>query len=198
MDKDRILLAAAQIFRSKGFHAASMQDIAGAVRLQKASLYHHVNSKQEILLELLDRALDVLTEEVAREIQSADSADVRLQKAIYAYLNTILEHRDLAAVLLLEHRSLEPELQARHIPRRDRFEQLWRNLLIEGKQQGVFQIDDPAMAARAILGTLNWTITWYKPDGPQSPQEIANSYNQLFMSGLGNTGSRAENSNGKV
>lgn len=184
MDKDQILLAAANIFRSKGFHAASMQDIAGAVKLQKASLYHHVNSKQEILLELLDMALDVITEEVAREIESAGIADIRLQRAIEAYLRTILEHRDLASVLLLEHRSLDPELKAKHIPRRDRFERLWRDLLVEGKDAGVFEIDDPALAARAILGTLNWTITWYRPDGPQSIEAIASSYNQLFRLGL--------------
>ena len=62
MTRDEILEAAAQIFREKGFHAASMQDIAEAVNLQKASLYHHVASKQEILLALLDRALDLLIE----------------------------------------------------------------------------------------------------------------------------------------
>ena len=116
MTKDQILEAAAQIFRTKGFHAASMQDIAEAVNLQKASLYHHVSSKQEILLDLLDRALDVLTQQVAAEVNSNGSADIRLRKAVYAYLNTIIENRDLASVLLLEHRSLEATLQARHIP----------------------------------------------------------------------------------
>jgi AcrR family transcriptional regulator len=60
MTRDEILLAAAQIFSQKGFHATSMQDIAQAVNLQKASLYHHVTSKQEILVEVLDRALDLL------------------------------------------------------------------------------------------------------------------------------------------
>ncbi|MGB9586500.1 MAG: TetR/AcrR family transcriptional regulator, partial [Anaerolineales bacterium] len=60
MTRDDILDAAAQIFRQKGYHAASMQDIANAVQLQKASLYYHVNSKQEILLMILDRALDIL------------------------------------------------------------------------------------------------------------------------------------------
>lgn len=198
MDKDQILLAAAQIFRSKGYHAASMQDIAGAVKLQKASLYHHVNSKQEILLELLDMALDVVTEEVAQEIESTGTPDVRLQKAIAAYLRTILEHRDLASVLLLEHKSLDPEYKAKHIPRRDKFERLWRDLLVEGKQAGIFEIDDPALAARAILGTLNWTITWYKPEGPQSIASIAASYNKLFKSGLAKSSDEGTGFDGKV
>jgi len=62
MTREDILDAAAQVFRQKGFHGASMADIAGAVKLQKASLYHHVSSKQEILLALLNRALELLLE----------------------------------------------------------------------------------------------------------------------------------------
>jgi len=64
MTKEEILDAAAQIFRLKGYHATSMQDIAGAVNLQKASLYHHVSSKQEILLDLLDQGLELLTGQI--------------------------------------------------------------------------------------------------------------------------------------
>lgn len=184
MTKDQILEAAAQIFRTKGFHAASMQDIAEAVNLQKASLYHHVSSKQEILLDLLDQALDVLTEQVSAEMASNDSADRRLRKAVYAYLNTIVENRDLASVLLLEHRSLDATLQARHIPRRDRFERLWRNLIEDGKKEGIFHCEDSASATRAILGTLNWTITWYRPEGELSVDELAENYVNLFLNGL--------------
>jgi AcrR family transcriptional regulator len=65
MTRDDILDAAAQVFRQKGFHGASMSDIADAVNVQKASLYHHVTSKQEILLALLDRALGMLTDHIA-------------------------------------------------------------------------------------------------------------------------------------
>jgi TetR/AcrR family transcriptional regulator, cholesterol catabolism regulator len=184
MSKDQILEAAAQIFRSKGFHAASMADIAEAVNLQKASLYHHVSSKQEILLELLDRALDVITEQVLTAVNKPGPADERLRWAVAAYLTTLIENRDLSAVLLLEHRSLEPAYQARHIPRRDRFEHIWRELLQDGNQEGVFKISDPALATRAILGALNWTITWFRPDGSLSLETMAQEYVNLFLGGL--------------
>ena len=65
MTREDILEAAAQVFRQKGFHGASMNDIADAVDLKKASLYHHVTSKQEILFELLDRALQLLLERIS-------------------------------------------------------------------------------------------------------------------------------------
>lgn len=184
MTRDEILTAAAQIFSQKGFHAASMQDIAQAVNLQKASLYHHVSSKQEILLALLDRALDLLIEHIEGVTSKLLAPGEKLRQAMQAYLQAMLDHREMAAVLLLEHRSLEPELHARHTIRRDRFERLWRDLIQEGVEAGVFYSPDPALAGRALLGAMNWTITWFRPEGKLNPQEIAEGYANQFLQGL--------------
>jgi AcrR family transcriptional regulator len=182
--RDQILEAAAQIFRQKGFHAASMQDIAEAVNLQKASLYHHVSSKQDILLNLLDQALDILTERLEAVVKQNLSADEKLRQAICCYLGALAEKSDLASVLLIEHRSLEPEYRSRHIPRRDRFERLWRDLVKEGFDSGKFCATDSALTARSLLGVMNWTITWYRPNGPLTIQQIADQIASLFLSGL--------------
>lgn len=184
MTRDEILLAAAQIFSKKGFHATSMQDIAEAVNLQKGSLYHHISSKQEILVEVLDRALELLIERMQAVLECPLPPDERLRQAMQVYLGTMLEHRDLAAVLLLEHRSLEPEFLARHTPRRDRFERLWRDLIQEGLDEGIYCCPDPVMSARALLGVMNWTITWYRPDGTLSPTRVAEQFSNLFLYGL--------------
>jgi AcrR family transcriptional regulator len=184
MTRDEILEAAAQIFREKGYHAASMQDIAEAVNLQKASLYHHVNSKQEILLALLDRALDILIEGMERVLGLQLPPEEKLRQAMLVYLQIMLEQRDLSSVLLLEYRSLEPEYRQRHIPRRDHYEKLWRDLLLEGRNQGVFQVSDAALVSRFLLGVMNWTITWYREDGPLTPAELAQECANLFVFGL--------------
>ncbi|MGD2158511.1 MAG: TetR/AcrR family transcriptional regulator [Anaerolineales bacterium] len=185
MDREQqILKAAAVIFSQKGFHAASMRDIAEAVRLQKPSLYHHVSSKQEILLALLDQGLDILIELLGEVILGPGSPEERLRRAMRAYLKALADHRELAAVLLLEHRSLEPELHQRHVPRRDRFEDLWKSLITDGVEAGNFNCLDPGQATRALLGVMNWTITWYKPDGPLSAEEIADQFADLFLYGL--------------
>jgi AcrR family transcriptional regulator len=184
LTRDEILDAAAQIFSQKGFHAASMQDIAQAVNLQKASLYHHVSSKQQILVALLDRALDLLYEHIQAVVEQPHTPDKKLILAMRAYLSAMLEHRDLAMVLLLEHRSLAPGLRALHVPKRDRFELLWREMIQEGNEQGVFACPDPNIAARALLGVMNWTITWYNPDGALSPAEIGDQFADLFLRGI--------------
>jgi len=184
MTRDEILDAAAQIFSQKGFHATSMQDIAQAVNLQKGSLYHHINSKQEILVAVLDRALDMLIANMRDVLDQPLPADEKLRRAMCVYLETMLEHRDLAAVLLLEHRSLEPDQHSRHIPQRDRFECLWRDLIRDGSQNGLFHCSDAALSGRALLGVLNWTITWYRPDGSLAPDQIAEQFADLFLQGL--------------
>jgi AcrR family transcriptional regulator len=184
MTREDILEAAAQVFRQKGYHGASMEDIARAVNLQKPSLYHHVSSKQDILLALLNRALELLLERISAITNQDIPADQKLREMVRAYLQILAENTDLSAVLLFEHRSLERKQHARHVPHRDRFEALWRGVLEEGVASRLFICDDPALATRAILGVLNWTITWYHPDGALAIEEIADRYSSLLLNGL--------------
>ena len=184
MTREDILEAAAQVFRQKGFHGTSMQDIATAVSLQKASLYHHVSSKQEILLALLDRALELLLERISSISNQDIPADAKLQQMVRAYLGILADNTDLSSVLLFEHRSLERKQHARHGPNRDKFEALWRTVLEEGVAARLFKCDDPALTTRAILGILNWTITWYRPEGALEIDEIADHYSNLLLNGL--------------
>ena len=184
MTRDDILDAAAQVFRQKGFHGASMADIAETVQLQKASLYHHVSSKQEILLALLDRALDMLFEQIDIIAKQPLPADEKLHQMVQVYLHLLAENSDLSAVLLFEHRSLEPAQHKRHIPNRDRFEAVWRDVLDDGVRSGLFDSSNPALAVRALMGVLNWTLTWYRPDGQLTIEQIADQYTNLLLNGL--------------
>src|SRR5512138_1863420 len=142
MTRDDILEAAAQVFRKKGFHGASMADIADSVKLQKASLYHHVSSKQEILLELLERALATLTDEITAVSSQPLPADQKLRLMVRAYLQALAEYPDLSSVLLFEHRSLDKKNHARHVPQRDRFEGIWRDVVNEGRRAHIFDCPD--------------------------------------------------------
>lgn len=184
MTRDDILDAAAQVFRQKGFHGASMADIAQSVDLKKASLYHHVSSKQEILLALLDRALELLFEQIDAIAKQPMPADKKLHLMVQVYLRLLAENSDLSTVLLFEHRSLEPAQHKRHIPNRDRFESLWRDVLDDGVRSGLFNCSDTGLAVRALMGILNWTLTWYRPDGLLTIEQVAEHYTELLLYGL--------------
>ena len=184
MSRDDILDAAAQVFRQKGFHGASMNDIAEAVSLQKASLYHHVSSKQEILLALLERALEMLIEYIGQLSSQRKPADIRLREMIHGYLRALADNTDLTTVLLFEHRSLDKKSHTRHVPQRDKFEALWRDVLYEGVQDKLFVCKDVSLVVRALMGIMNWTLTWYRPDGGKSIDDIADGYADLLFDGL--------------
>ena len=184
MSREAILESAAQVFRQKGFHGASMADIAEAVQLQKASLYHHFSSKQDILLELLDKALELVTEGMLQVMAQDVPAEKKLRLAMRSYLKTLSEQGDLVSVMLLEHRSLDPEYRSRHIPNRDRFEKMWRDLIQQGVDAGVFACDNIPLTVRGLMGVMNWTITWYRPDGKLSIDEISDDFSSMFMNGL--------------
>lgn len=184
MQRADIVQAAAQIFRQKGYHATSMQDIADAVHLQKASLYHHIDSKQEILLEILDAALDLLTADISAVVESDLSPTVKLRLALKAYTLRLNEDRDLASVLLLEYRGLDPKLRSRHVARRDRIDQLWRRLVQEGVDAGEFRRVDPVLTSFALLGVQNWMITWFRDDGRLTAAQAAEGFAELFLKGL--------------
>lgn len=184
MQRSDIIQAAAQIFRQKGFHATSMQEIADAVKLQKSSLYHHIPSKQDILLTILDHALDLLISDMRSVVESDLPPEQKLRHAVHVYVDRLTEDADLATVLLMEHRSLEPELKQGHIDRRDRYETLWRELIEEGIESGVFRTMDPRVAGFALLGVQNWMLTWYRADGKMQASALADQFVDVFLHGF--------------
>jgi len=119
MSKENILQAAALLFQQKGYHATSMQDIADAVELKKGSLYHYVDSKQDILFALLNEALELILERLEYVAGQDLSPEQKIRQATRAYLNFLAENPSLSSVLLLEYRSLEEDYKKLHIPRRD-------------------------------------------------------------------------------
>jgi TetR/AcrR family transcriptional regulator, cholesterol catabolism regulator len=184
ISRDLILESAAQVFCQKGYNGASMADIAKVVGLQKATLYHHFGSKQEILAELLDRAMEIVTENMTQVLLLDCRPDEKIKLAMRAYLQVLCEQPDLSSVLLLEYRSLEKELYKRHIVNRDKFEKLWRDLIREGVDSGTLCSDSVSMTVRAMLGVMNWTITWYRSEGKLSGEEIADMFSNLFLDGI--------------
>ncbi len=190
MQRSEIIQAAAQIFGQKGYHATSMQDIADAVHLQKASLYHHVHNKQDILVTILDQALDLMIADMEVVLGLPVPPEEKLQRAVHAYVRHLVDQRDLAAVLLYEYRSLDGRRQAKHLARRDRFEGLWRSLLQEGSAQGQFRPVDVQVATAAFLGVMNGMLAWYRQGGRLPAEAIADIFADLFLRGLQKTAGR--------
>jgi AcrR family transcriptional regulator len=177
------LRAAARIFRERGFAETGMREIAQAADLSPANLYHYFRGKDEILYYCQDRALDRMIAAVDAARRRATRADDRLKLVLAAHLRTLVDDVE-GATAHLEIGALSAPLRTRVLRKRDRYEHAVRRLVSDGVASGVFQPTAPAIVTRAMLGALNWTVTWFRPDGPASADEVAETVAAFLVRGL--------------
>jgi AcrR family transcriptional regulator len=184
VSQEDIIRAAIQLFNQNGYHATSMRDIAQAVDIQKPSLYHHFDSKEAILLAILEAGMDQLIFEVETIVRQEADCLSKLRRAIHAHAATIAGNIEGATVFLREDRGLGDAYLARYVEKRDRVEKQFRAILAEGIAQGEFCDTDVTIAAHALLGMVNWMTRWYRPEGRLSAEEISDIFCDLFLGGL--------------
>jgi len=173
--EEEILAAAAKIFREKGYHGASVRDIAESVGLLKGSLYHYIRSKEELLARLFEGALEETIREL-EEIAGRDArASERLRDMVTAYVTSVTDNIDAVSLYLREWRSLPAPQLARVRARRRAMRTLFENVIAEGVRAREFAAGDAKIAALAILGMCNWLYEWYRPRGRLDAGELANT-----------------------
>ena len=183
----KIFAVAVRVFKEKGYHAASMQNIADAVGLQKGSLYHYISSKEELLFKIFEHSTGALTKQLEAIIASNISPTEKLRRAISAHLTALCEQLDIYTVYLSERRALSGRYHAKVRAEGERHARLLEQILAQGISHKDFRPVDTKMAAHAILGMCNWLYQWYAPDGRLSPQEIAAIFSDLALDGLTRT-----------
>jgi len=181
--RDGILRAAAQMFRERGFADTGMRDIAVAAELSPANLYHYFKGKDEILFYCQDRALDRMLAGVAAARRATTRPDQRLLAVLTTHVLTMLDEVE-GATAHLQVEALAPPMRATIVRKRDRYERSLRRLLADGMASGAFVAGDAALLTRAMLGALNWVVTWYRPDGAHSPRQIADEFARYLVRGV--------------
>jgi AcrR family transcriptional regulator len=193
--RDKVYEIAAEVFHSKGYDKTSMSDIASAVGLTKAGLYHHVSSKEQLLSTVLDYGMDMTEAYVVKPLESVTDPILRLKTMIELHLRLILEGRKLAVTgLLHECQGLSAAAQKRINRRKKKYVHLVSDIIREvlekkggeRKNGAGPRLDpvDPKVAALALLGMLNWTYQWYKPTGAVKPDEVIREFQSLFLNGV--------------
>lgn len=176
--------AATRLFRERGFHATSMQDLAEALGMNRGSLYHYIESKDDLLWAIVSGALERLDARVRPEIESDAPAGERLRRAIDAHLAFAAEHGDELALVQIELRSLGDERRREIIHRRDAYEAAWRRAVDDGIAAGELRPLNVTLATIAILSACNWFTQWYRADGPLSAEEIGGVFAGLYLDGM--------------
>ena len=171
--EDEILAAAARIFREKGYHGTSVQDIADSVGLLKGSLYHYIRSKEELLARLFDGALEGTLRELEAIAARDASATERLREMVKAYVAAVTANLDAVGLYLREWRALPPPELSRLRARRRAMRALFEDVIADGARRREFVADDVKVSTLAIMGMANWLFEWYRPRGRMTAERLA-------------------------
>src|SRR6266851_1182369 len=156
---------AAEIILEKGYNATSVSDIAAALGITKAGLYHYIHGKTQLLFDIMQYGLDQLDREVAQPAMQIRDAETRLRFMIAMHARIVTRGHGAVTILVDEARALSPA-QNRKITRRKRdYVDFLRATLGEMKAQRKLRDVDATVATFSLLGMINWLSRWYQPDG---------------------------------
>jgi TetR/AcrR family transcriptional regulator len=178
-----ILKTAAAAFRRRGYHGASVDEIASALSMTKGNLYYYFKNKEEILYACHDYSLNLILG-VMDEIRGEDiRADEKLRRLVVAFVHLIIDELHSTA-LTLDLQALSPSLLRKVIARRDRFDRGLRAIIQEGIDEGLFAQADTKLVAFAIMGAVNWIPKWFNPDGRASSEQVGQTFADFLVGGL--------------
>jgi TetR/AcrR family transcriptional regulator, cholesterol catabolism regulator len=203
--RQEILRTAARLFQQQGYDATSMNDVAAALKLSKGGLYHHFQSKDEILFHIMSHAMDITEARVINVVRRIDAAgataagrtdvtradvtEERLRTLIRLHIEVVLSPEDREiTVMLHENHPLPPALRRKINARKKDYLHFVEHLIADVQRNAERKGNSlspvtPRAAALALVGMINWIYQWYKPDGPLTGEAIVKQYTDIFFRG---------------
>ena len=183
--RQEILRAAARLFQQQGYDATSMNDVAAALKLSKGGLYHHFQSKDEILFHIMSHAMDITEERVIKVARRIENPEERLRTLIRLHIEVVLSEEDREiTVMLHENHPLPPALRRKINGRKKDYIHFVEILIADVQRQlkssGVVT---PRAGAFALLGMINWIYQWYKPANALTGEAIVRQFTDIFFRG---------------
>lgn len=180
-----ILQQAARLIYLKGYEGTSMQDIAEACGMTKAGLYHHIATKEALLVAIMHYGMDLFEERVLDPVKDIADPLARLQAAMVRNVELVIQDSTKeVAIILHEHSTLTGESKRAINGRKKHYVQFLERTFREAIERGQIRTVDATVAAFSFLGTVNWTYKWYRSDGALTPRRLADGIADLFFRGL--------------
>jgi len=179
-----ICRTAAQIFRDRGFDATSVSDVARALGLTKAGLYHYLESKEALLFEIMSFGLDRVRDEVVIPVRAIRDPEDRLRQLVVRHARITTRGQGAVAHLGDEIRALPPASRRQLEERMRVYFDLIRDTLGELKSAGRLRRVDLTVAAFSVLGMILWLPRWFRQDGRLTQEQVANDIAAMALGGL--------------
>ncbi|GEK79102.1 TetR/AcrR family transcriptional regulator [Agrococcus baldri] len=180
-----ILESATRLFGTNGYAGTTMRHIATAVGVLPGSLYAHIQSKEELLSEIVETGIDRFLALGHEVLASPASAEDHMYSLITGHVQLVAVNTDSIRVVYHQWRHLSGEARARVVEKRREYEAMLLSVIDDGIEKGEFVGEaHPNVSAKAILGALNWTSEWIRPDGPETSEEIGRQMADTLIGGL--------------
>lgn len=182
--RQELIKVACRVFAAKGFDAASLQDIADEFGVLKGSLFHYIQSKDELLSEIIQGVHLGAEDEVWSIARQDKPAISRLQRLIAAYVVYVSEHLAEVTVWLHDFNALDEATRETIRRYEDRDRRRLVELIAEAQSEGAIRADlDPRLVSLALLGAMNWVHRWFRPRGLPAG-EVGELFSDMFIAGL--------------
>jgi AcrR family transcriptional regulator len=183
--RETILRVAQDLFGKRSYPATSMRDIAGEVGILAGSLYAHIDGKETLLLEIIEHGIGEFFEEVTAAYESTQDAEGRIRAMILAHVRVVERAPQKTQIVFHQWRYLGDDNQKRVKDQRRRYEDLFRDVLAEGVEDGSFSPDlDLRVAVLSILGALNWTPEWLSTSSKNTVESISSRLADAMLKGV--------------
>ncbi|HYR56753.1 MAG TPA: TetR/AcrR family transcriptional regulator [Myxococcaceae bacterium] len=180
-----ILESAARVICARGYDGASMQEIAESCGMTKAGLYHHIETKEKLLLAIMNYGMDLFEDQViAKVIDIADPVE-RLKACMTKNIKLVTSGSSKEVTIILhEHNTLTGHAGRQMNARKKKYVRFLESTISEAIRRGQIRRVDSTLAAFAFLGTVLWTYKWFRHDGVLSEEQVASGMVDLFFRGL--------------
>jgi AcrR family transcriptional regulator len=185
--RDEILAIAAQLFAERGFAATTVREIADAAGILSGSLYHHFDSKESMVDELVHEMLDRVLAAYRRILAAGDAPEVALRALVREAFAAIATDRATVAVMVNEWNLFVQFPRFAYLRDiEEETERLWVSVIERGAESGAFRPDlDPWMLYRMMRDSIWVSVRWYRPDGRDGPEQLADAYVDVLLGGIG-------------
>lgn len=178
--REEMIEKATKIFKERGYRATTVEDVSRELNLTKGSFYYYLNSKEELLSEIYDRAGSKFYSTLLPVVQGNLPIEQKLQAVLEAHVQLISEEQELFSVYFKEKMELPPEKQDIIMVKMRNYTSLLEDLVREAMQEGIIADSDPKIVTQGILGMCNWVHVWFKDTGPLRGEEIGRILFQLI------------------
>jgi TetR/AcrR family transcriptional regulator, cholesterol catabolism regulator len=181
----RILERAARLIFEKGYEGTSMQDIADACGLTKAGLYHHVATKEALLIAIMEYGMDLFEEVVLARVEHIRDPLERLRQTMACNIELVTQDSSKEVTIILhEHQTLTGAAEKKINGRKKRYVRFLEDAFKQAMASGQIRNVDPTIASFSFLGSVLWSYKWYRPEGRITPQQLSDGTIDLFFNGL--------------